>query len=260
MNTRTSAAPAANMTPADDDDVTDIPLDVPDIDSPADEDEELEDQDVDQEQEHDDVPEPDDDEDIEPYDEDKDTRLQAALAMLRQAGMKQGSAAYLAARYGDFEMLGDELRNEPNGKLIIELIKQSREAYLNHRQIVEDRRNLEFERSAGGKKAWNELKTWAEKNASPEEAKDLKEIIGQGGAAGRILVKYLKSIRSGQKQQPDDADKKQPSVKKQKDAEPRLRRDMTTSDINRRIGKLYQKYGEAASQTPEYRALIRRIH
>lgn len=200
-------------------------------------------------------PEPEPDE----YDHDADLNLQSALRLITAAGIPEDGIEMYAASHGDFERLSDALRGNKDRDLILRLVKSSYDAFMHAEERRTARIASEIEEFAGGKKAWADMRKWAESNASPEELADMKAAIEQGGPAARLLVRLLKQIRSAPK---DDADEyAEEEAPRRTPRASHKRGPLTAEEVNKRIDALYFKYGEAsARRTPEYRALMNAIN
>lgn len=192
------------------------------------------------------------------YDHDADLNLQSALRLIAAAGIPEDGIEMYAASHGDFERLGDALRGNKDRNLILRLVKSSYDAFMHAEERRTARIASEIEEFAGGKKAWADMRKWAESNASPEELADMKAAIEMGGPAARLLVRLLKQVRSTPKAEAEGTEEaeglRKPRVNR------REREALTPAAINRRIGDLYAKYGTAATRTPEYRALMNAIN
>lgn len=199
-------------------------------------------------------PEPEPDE----YDHDADLNLQSALRLITAAGIPEDGIEMYAASHGDFERLSDALRGNKDRDLILRLVKSSYDAFMHAEERRTARITSEIEDFAGGKKAWADMRKWAESNASPEELADMKAAIEMGGPAARLLVRLLKQVRNAPKAEANDAEVAEESRKPR--VSRREREALTPAVINRRIGDLYAKYGTAATRTPEYRALMNAIN
>lgn len=193
------------------------------------------------------------------YDHDADLNLQSALRLIAAAGIPEDGIEMYAASHGDFERLSDSLRGNKDRDLILRLVKSSYDAFRHGEERKAARIASEIEEFAGGKKAWNDMRKWAEANASPEELADMKAAIEQGGPAARLLVRLLKQIRSAPK---DDAGEyAEEEVPRRTPRATHKRGPLTAGEVNKRIDALYLKYGEAAARrTPEYRALMNAIN
>lgn len=193
------------------------------------------------------------------FDHDADLNLQSALRLIAAAGIPEDGIEMYAASHGDFERLSDALRGNKDRDLILRLVKSSYDAFRHGEERKAARIASEIEEFAGGKKAWNDMRKWAEANASPEELADMKAAIEQGGPAARLLVRLLKQIRSAPK---DDAGE---YTEEETPRKPRATRrehgPLTPKEIKDRTNALYLKYGEAvARRMPEYRALMNAIN
>lgn len=191
------------------------------------------------------------------FDHDADLNLQSALRLIAAAGIPEDGIEMYAASHGDFERLSDSLRGNKDRDLILRLVKSSYDAFRHGEERKAARIASEIEEFAGGKKAWNDMRKWAEANASPEELADMKAAIEQGGPAARLLVRLLKQIRSAPK---DDADERAEEEVPRKPRASHKRGPLTAEEVNQRIGDLYRKYGNDARRTPEYRALMNAIN
>lgn len=192
------------------------------------------------------------------YDHDADLSLQSALRLIAAAGIPEDGIEMYAASHGDFERLSDALRGNKDRDLILRLVKSSYDAFRHGEERKAARIASEIEEFAGGKKAWNDMRKWAEANASPEELADMKAAIEQGGSAARLLVRLLKQIRSAPKDEAgeyaeEEAPRRTPRASHK-------RGPLTAEEVNQRIGDLYRKYGNDARRTPEYRALMNAIN
>lgn len=192
------------------------------------------------------------------FDHDADLNLQSALRLIAAAGIPEDGIEMYAASHGDFERLSDALRGNKDRDLILRLVKSSYDAFRHGEERKAARIASEIEEFAGGKKAWNDMRKWAEANASPEELADMKAAIEQGGPAARLLVRLLKQIRSAPKD--DDGEGFEEEARVRAPREPRRRGPLTAEEVNQRIGDLYRKYGNDARRTPEYRALMNAIN
>lgn len=192
------------------------------------------------------------------FDHDADLNLQSALRLIAAAGIPEDGIEMYAASHGDFERLSDALRGNKDRDLILRLVKSSYDAFMHGEERKAARIASEIEEFAGGKKAWNEMRKWAEANASPEELADMKAAIEQGGPAARLLVRLLKQIRSAPKDDAGEGFEEETRVRAPR--EPRRRGPLTAEEVNQRIGDLYRKYGNDARRTPEYRALMNAIN
>lgn len=192
------------------------------------------------------------------FDHDADLSLQSALRLIAAAGIPVDGIEMYAASHGDFERLSDALRGNKDRDLILRLVKSSYDAFRHAEERKAARIASEIEEFAGGKKAWNDMRKWAEANASPEELADMKAAIEQGGPAARLLVRLLKQIRSAPKD--DDGEFVEEEAPRPARREPRRRGPLTAEEVNQRIGDLYRKYGNDARRTPEYRALMNAIN
>jgi hypothetical protein len=192
------------------------------------------------------------------FDHDADLNLQSALRLIAAAGIPEDGIEMYAASHGDFERLSDSLRGNKDRDLILRLVKSSYDAFRHGEERKAARIASEIEEFAGGKKAWNDMRKWAESNASPEELADMKAAIEMGGPAARLLVRLLKQVRSAPKAEAEDTEEAEELRKPR--ASRREREVLTPAVINRRIGDLYAKYGTAATRTPEYRALMNAIN
>ena len=191
------------------------------------------------------------------FDHDADLNLQSALRLIAAAGIPEDGIEMYAASHGDFERLSDALRGNKDRDLILRLVKSSYDAFRHGEERKAARIASEIEEFAGGKKAWNDMRKWAEANASPEELADMKAAIEQGGPAARMLVRLLKQIRSAPK---DDAGEGFEEDAPRKPRASHKRGPLTAEEVNQRIGDLYRKYGNDARRTPEYRALMNAIN
>lgn len=191
------------------------------------------------------------------YDHDADLSLQSALRLIAAAGIPEDGIEMYAASHGDFERLSDALRGNKDRDLILRLVKSSYDAFRHGEERKAARIASEIEEFAGGKKAWNDMRKWAEANASPEELADMKAAIEQGGPAARLLVRLLKQIRSAPK---DDAGEYAEEDAPRKPRASHKRGPLTAEEVNNRIAALYRKYGNDARRTPEYRALMNAIN
>ena len=192
------------------------------------------------------------------FDHDADLNLQSALRLIAAAGIPEDGIEMYAASHGDFERLSDSLRGNKDRDLILRLVKSSYDAFRHGEERKAARIASEIEEFAGGKKAWNDMRKWAEANASPEELADMKAAIEAGGPAARLLVRLLKQIRSAPK---DDAGEyAEEEVPRRAPRASHKRGPLTAEEVNQRIGDLYRKYGNDARRTPEYRALMNAIN
>lgn len=192
------------------------------------------------------------------YDHDADLSLQSALRLIAAAGIPEDGIEMYAASHGDFERLSDALRGNKDRDLILRLVKSSYDAFRHGEERKAARIASEIEEFAGGKKAWADMRKWAEANASPEELADMKAAIETGGPAARLLIRLLKQIRSAPK---DDAGEyAEEEALRRAPREPRKRGPLTPGEVNDRIAALYRKYGNDARRTPEYRALMNAIN
>ena len=192
------------------------------------------------------------------FDHDADLNLQSALRLITAAGIPEDGIEMYAASHGDFERLSDALRGNKDRDLILRLVKSSYDAFRHGEERKAARIASEIEEFAGGKKAWNDMRKWAEANASPEELADMKAAIEQGGPAARLLVRLLKQIRSAPK---DDAGEYvEEEAPRRAPRTSHKRGPLTAEEVNQRIGDLYRKYGNDARRTPEYRALMNAIN
>ena len=191
------------------------------------------------------------------FDHDADLNLQSALRLIAAAGIPEDGIEMYAASHGDFERLSDALRGNKDRDLILRLVKSSYDAFRHGEERKAARIASEIEEFAGGKKAWDDMRKWAEANASPEELADMKAAIEAGGPAARLLVRLLKQIRSAPK---DDAGEYVEEDAPRKPRTSHKRGPLTAEEVNQRIGDLYRKYGNDARRTPEYRALMNAIN
>lgn len=192
------------------------------------------------------------------FDHDADLNLQSALRLIAAAGIPEDGIEMYAASHGDFERLSDALRGNKDRDLILRLVKSSYDAFRNGEERKAARIASEIEEFAGGKKVWNDMRKWAEANASPEELADMKAAIETGGPAARLLVRLLKQIRSAPK---DDAGEyAEEEAPRRTPRTSHKRGPLTAEEVNQRIGDLYRKYGNDARRTPEYRALMNAIN
>lgn len=192
------------------------------------------------------------------YDHDADLNLQSALRLIAAAGIPEDGIEMYAASHGDFERLSNALRGNKDRDLILRLVKSSHDAFRHGEERKAARIASEIEEFAGGKKAWNDMRKWAEANASPEELADMKAAIEQGGPAARLLVRLLKQIRSAPK---DDAGEyAEEEAPRRAPRASHKRGPLTAGEVNNRIAALYRKYGNDARRTPEYRALMNAIN
>lgn len=193
------------------------------------------------------------------YDHETDLSLRSALRLIEAAGISEGGIELYALSHGDFEPLSNALRGNKDRDLILDLVKESYDAFRHGEERKAARIASEIEEFAGGKKAWNDMRKWAEANASPEELADMKAAIEQGGPAARLLVRLLKQIRSAPK---DDAGEyAEEEAPRRTPRASHKRGPLTAEEVNKRIDALYLKYGEAAARrTPEYRALMNAIN
>ena len=192
------------------------------------------------------------------YDHDADLNLQSALRLITAAGIPEDGIEMYAASHGDFSRLSDALRGNKDRDLILRLVKSSYDTFLHGEERKAARIASEIEEFAGGKKAWNDMRKWAEANASPEELADMQAAIKSGGPAARLLVRLLKQLRSAPKDDAGElAEEETPRPARR---EPRRRGPLTAEEVNQRIGDLYRKYGNDARRTPEYRALMNAIN
>ncbi len=192
------------------------------------------------------------------FDHDADLNLQSALRLIAAAGIPEDGIEMYAASHGDFERLSDSLRGNKDRDLILRLVKSSYDAFRHGEERKAARIASEIEEFAGGKKAWNDMRKWAEANASPEELADMKAAIEAGGPAARLLVRLLKQVRNAPRAEAESSEETEELRKPR--ASRREREALTPAVINRRIGDLYAKYGTAATRTPEYRALMNAIN
>lgn len=143
--------------------------------------------------------------------------LDAALAILGRGGLEQDSFEMDQAREGNFGPLKAVLNHLKleHGDAALQLMEA---AYATHQAEQEKARKelvSDLHKIAGGKDGWEATQAFIEANATPDEAKELKEALETGGITARMAARYMATLyqqfgQGAQEGQPQEAQATQP--------------------------------------------------
>lgn len=132
--------------------------------------------------------------------------LDAALSILGRGGLEQDSFEMDQAREGNFGPLKAVLNHLKleHGDAALQLMEA---AYATHQAEQEKARKelvSDLHKIAGGKDGWEATQAFIEANATPDEAKELKEALETGGITARMAARYMATLyqQFGQGEQP----------------------------------------------------------
>jgi hypothetical protein len=122
--------------------------------------------------------------------------LDAALAILGRGGLEQDSFEMDQAREGNFGPLKAVLNHLKleHGDAALQLMEA---AYATHQAEQEKARKelvSDLHKIAGGKDGWEATQAFIEANATPDEAKELKEALETGGITARMAARYMATL------------------------------------------------------------------
>ena len=122
--------------------------------------------------------------------------LDAALAILGRGGLEQDSFEMDQAREGNFGPLKAVLGHLKleHGEAALQLMEA---AYATHQAEQEKARKeliSDLHKIAGGKDGWEATQAFIEANATPDEAKELKEALETGGITARMAARYMATL------------------------------------------------------------------
>lgn len=122
--------------------------------------------------------------------------LDAALAILGRGGLEQDSFEMDQAREGNFGPLKAVLNHLKleYGEAALQLMEA---AYATHQAEQEKARKelvSDLHKIAGGKDGWEATQAFIEANATPDEAKELKEALETGGITARMAARYMATL------------------------------------------------------------------
>lgn len=143
--------------------------------------------------------------------------LDAALSILGRGGLEQDSFEMDQAREGNFGPLKAVLNHLKleHGEAALQLMEA---AYVTHQAEQEKARKeliSDLHKIAGGKDGWEATQAFIEANATPDEAKELKEALETGGITARMAARYMATLyqqfgQGAQEGQPQEAQATQP--------------------------------------------------
>lgn len=122
--------------------------------------------------------------------------LDAALSILGRGGLEQDSFEMDQAREGNFGPLKAVLNHLKleHGDAALQLMEA---AYATHQAEQEKARKelvSDLHKIAGGKDGWEATQAFIEANATPDEAKELKEALETGGITARMAARYMATL------------------------------------------------------------------
>lgn len=193
------------------------------------------------------------------YDPTGNTGLDMALEFVGALGFGPEHATMKAAETGDFGPLKEamaKLGDKAKGwQKFVKLGEEAYAAQAGSKKAAADKLANDIANAVGGKETWDQVRTWASANASPEEKAEVNAAFAAGGVVAKTMAKALydqwiaKAERSG-------APVKSSSAK----ATPGAVEVMTAADYQKGVAQLAKKYngdleGRGAS---EYAALQNR--
>lgn len=193
------------------------------------------------------------------YEETGDPALDYVLGYVGNMGLTPEHPAMQAAMNGEFDLLGVELaKADAKGAAnILALAQKSYENYAKQSQEEATKTQAKVFAIAGGPEQWAEVAGWASDNASEEERTAINTLFEQGGVAAEIAAKYVTDMyreASGTAFEGAPAANVKAPAAPASSAEP-----ITRQEFAAQAQKLYNKYGDAYVQRPEYRNLAARL-
>ena len=185
-----------------------------------------------------------------------DASLDMALQFIGEQGLGPDHPAVAAAQNGDFGMLKAHFaRGDVKGwEQFIALGEQA----FNNRKASEEAKAAEtrsvIENAVGGKEAWAAVQAWAKENAEPHEREAVNKAFAAGGMQAKAMAVYLKELYDGaignreprsNGYDPDRAG----------NAGAGGGYALTPREYTAEVEKLYMRFGDRVTETPEYRAL-----
>lgn len=185
-----------------------------------------------------------------------DASLDMALQFIGEQGLGPDHPAVAAAQNGDFGMLKAHFaRTDVKGwEQFIALGEQA----FNNRRAREEAKAAEtrsvIENAVGGKEAWSAVQAWAKENAEPHEREAVNQAFAAGGMQAKAMAVYLKELY-------DNAIGNREPRSNGYDPDRTGNAGtgggyaLTPREYTAEVEKLYRRFGDRVTETPEYRAL-----
>lgn len=129
------------------------------------------------------------------YDPTGSTSLDMALEFVGNLGFGPEHAAMKAAEAGDFAPLRDALKKlGDKAKGFERYVKLGEEAYAakgEQAKAAEAKMRAEIVKAVGGAENWEQIRTWASANATPEEKAEVNAAFKAGGIVAKTMAKAL---------------------------------------------------------------------
>jgi len=194
------------------------------------------------------------------YAETGDATLDYVLGYIGSYGLGPDHPAVKAAQNGEFDQLEIELaKADAKGyDKVLNLARKSYDSFASQQQEAAQQTQQILHDTVGGEEQWGEIQQWAAANAEPEEKEVINKLLGEGGLSARIAAQFLQSAYrdatgtefKGKAAAADPA----PARQAGEGNGPITRRELAAE-----AQKLHAKYGDAYQQSPEYKALARRL-
>ena len=202
-----------------------------------------------------------DDQGIVEYEPSGNPALDVTLSFIGSLGITGDDPAMQAAAKGDFSILeaklatmGDKARG---WQQMVELGKSVYKEAENRRAEQSSRTDAAILSVVQTPENWNEIKTWAAKNATPEEKAELNRMVDAGpvqarAAATLLLEAYRKSTGTA-------VNPRSPLNPSASPAAAVEQGPMTPREYSLAVAKLRTELGTRMESSPQYRALRARL-
>ena len=192
------------------------------------------------------------------YAETGDPTLDYVLGYVGSLGMDAEHPAIQAAANGEFDLLGVELAkaDAKGAENILAMVKRTYENYTKQAEEKSHQLKEKVLGIVGGEEQWQGIQTWAAENATQDERDTINQLFQQGGFAAEMAATYLASQYRGAT---GTAYEGKPAASPAAAQPAPATGKLSNVEFAQAAQKLYQQYGNAYTNTSEYRALAARM-